>query len=346
MVDTLHRKLTFSPLAWMKILTMLHAGDTEVGGYGVARDPDDLLYVDDFYTVKQTCSSVSVKFDDSSIADYFDDRVDEGLRPAQFGRIWIHTHPDISPNPSMTDEETFADSFGAADFAVMFIISRDHHVYARMALRAGPGGRVDLPVEVDWERWPLMLKYRGPEKVGLEVNGWLEEYHRNVSEYSYSYVRPAAGQSVVTDAADGFVEWSHPGDRGDVWERYEAYKEERSEERWKRAYMEMVDDQNVVNAFEQGAEVIEEDDGGVTIRDREGRPVAKVDADDVDVIQDVVDEAEESEDEMAAFEEYQRDYGPVGHASSDVAADGGPATGFVTRGRGVMAAAAFSEEFD
>ncbi|MBN8625679.1 MAG: hypothetical protein J0M17_09330 [Planctomycetes bacterium] len=41
--------------------------------------------------VRQTCSAVTVKFDDIAVADFFDEQVDLGLAPERFSRVWIHT---------------------------------------------------------------------------------------------------------------------------------------------------------------------------------------------------------------------------------------------------------------
>jgi len=61
-----------------------------VGGFGVS-DAEDLLYVQDFVTVKQEVTGVSVKFDDQAVADYMEDQVDRGRKPEQLMRIWCHT---------------------------------------------------------------------------------------------------------------------------------------------------------------------------------------------------------------------------------------------------------------
>ena len=39
------RSLVFSPLAWLKLQFLCHAGPTEVGGFGLSH-ADDLLYVE------------------------------------------------------------------------------------------------------------------------------------------------------------------------------------------------------------------------------------------------------------------------------------------------------------
>jgi hypothetical protein len=116
--------LRFSPTAWAKLLFLRDLGPTEVGAFGLALTDDPLL-VTDVQLVGQTCSLVSVLFDDQAVADFFDAQVDRGLRPAQFGRIWVHTHPWQSPAPSGVDEETFARVFSATDWAVMFILAKE-----------------------------------------------------------------------------------------------------------------------------------------------------------------------------------------------------------------------------
>jgi hypothetical protein len=142
--------LRLTPYAWAKLLHLRDLGETEVGGFGVSA-PGDLLLVADVALVRQRCSPVTVKFDDSAVADYFDRQVDAGRTPEQFGRIWIHTHPGDCPLPSCTDEETFQRCFGSADWALMFILARGGQTYARLRFNAGPSGDLLLPVEIDFQ---------------------------------------------------------------------------------------------------------------------------------------------------------------------------------------------------
>ena len=162
--------LRFTPYAWAKLLYFCHAGDTEIGGFGVASDSKQLLVIDDFITVKQTNSCVSVAFDDQSVADYFEHQVDQGHKPEQFARIWLHTHPGDCPYPSGTDEETFKRVFGSCDWAVMFILARGGQTYCRLRFNTGPGGHMELPVEVDYSE-----RFAGSDHVS-----WREEYELNV----------------------------------------------------------------------------------------------------------------------------------------------------------------------
>jgi hypothetical protein len=161
--------LQFSPIAWAKLQWFCQHGETEIGGFAVS-DPADPLYIIEFVTVKQDADWVSVKFDDTAVADFFDGQVDLGRRPEQFARAWCHTHPGDSPTPSGTDEETFARVFGSSDWAIMFVLARTGKTYARLRFNVGPGGHGEIPVEVDWSR-PF---------TGTDHAAWLAEYEANI----------------------------------------------------------------------------------------------------------------------------------------------------------------------
>ncbi len=159
------RSLRLTPYAWAKLRFLRDAGPTEIAGFGVS-DPEDLLLVRDIVIVRQSCTSVTVAMDDGAVADYFDQQADAGLSPQQFGRIWFHTHPGVSPHPSGTDEETFARVFGPADWAVMAILARGGAWYARLGVHAGPGATQRLRVRVEWDE-PF---------TGSDHAAWLTEY--------------------------------------------------------------------------------------------------------------------------------------------------------------------------
>lgn len=141
--------LRFSPTAWAKLLYFRDKTDNEIGGFGIS-EPDDLLFVKEFMTVEQQVTGVSIKFDDVAVADFFDQQVDLGRKPEQFARIWLHTHPGNSPEPSMVDEETFIRVFGSCQWAVMFVLAQDNRTYAKLSFNVGPGGQVLIPAEIDY----------------------------------------------------------------------------------------------------------------------------------------------------------------------------------------------------
>jgi len=141
--------LKFSPTAWAKLLYFRDKSDNEVSGFGIT-EPDDLLCVRDFITVKQEVTPVSVKFDDEAVADLFENQVDLGRRSEQFARIWLHSHPGDSPEPSIIDKETFERVFGGCQWAVMFILARNNHTYAKLSFNVRPGGYVLIPTAIDY----------------------------------------------------------------------------------------------------------------------------------------------------------------------------------------------------
>lgn len=163
--------LRFSPTAWAKLLFMRDATDNEVGGFGIT-EADDLLFVTDFALVKQKVTDVSVSFEDESVADFFETQVDAGRKPQQFARIWLHSHPGSSPEPSMTDEQTFVRVFGSCDWAIMFIVASDGRTFARLRFNAGPGGEVNIPVCVDYSH----------EFNASDFALWTQQYKSNVTE--------------------------------------------------------------------------------------------------------------------------------------------------------------------
>ena len=171
--------LRFSPTAWAKLLFLRDLGDTEVGGFGITR-ADDLLYVEDVALVKQTCSSVTVAFEDDAVAEFFDLQIDAGRRPEQFGRIWIHTHPGDCANPSSVDEETFSRVFARSDWAVMAIVACGGQTYARLRFHVGPGGSLLLPLAVD---------YRQPFAASRH-DEWTDEYLTCVHPEPFHWYSP------------------------------------------------------------------------------------------------------------------------------------------------------------
>ena len=161
--------LRFSPYAWAKLLFFRDRGQTEIGGFGIT-PADDLLYVSDFITVKQSATVAGVTFDDEAVSEFLDNQVDAGRQPSQVLRTWCHTHPGRSPEPSCVDEQTFSRVFGSCDHAVMFILACGGRSYARLRFNVGPGGDVRIPVEIDYSR-PFAPS---------DFDAWEAEYKANV----------------------------------------------------------------------------------------------------------------------------------------------------------------------
>lgn len=163
--------MRFSPTAWAKLVFLRDITDNEVGGFGIT-EADDLLFVTDFALVKQKVTAVSVSFDDEAVANFFEDQVEAGRKPEQFARIWLHTHPGDSPQPSCTDESTFQRVFGSCDWSIMAIVAQEGSTYARLRFNAGPGGEVKIPICVDYNC----------EFDAADFEVWQQQYLANVTE--------------------------------------------------------------------------------------------------------------------------------------------------------------------
>jgi len=140
--------LTFSADTWLKLKYLCHIGETEVGFFGVILD-SDLLRVSELFLPKQECTAVVTTFDDDSVADYYDSMTDRGLQPYQYSRLWIHTHPSDSADPSFADEETFKRAFGSCDWSIMMILARGGQVSCRLHHKS-PESDSDMDVCVGW----------------------------------------------------------------------------------------------------------------------------------------------------------------------------------------------------
>ena len=193
--------LRFSPTAWAKLMFFRDYGDTEISGFGIS-DPDDLLCVTDFQTIKQDTSVASISLDDEAVSAFFEDQVDADRRPEQFFRLWLHSHPGHSPTPSSIDDETFARVFGKSDWAVMCVVAKQGKTYAKLRFNVGPGGEVVIPVCVDYSM-PF-----GPS----EQTGWEAEYKANIKATSLSRGLVFDDEALVDTTEPGLNEYSLPQD--------------------------------------------------------------------------------------------------------------------------------------
>ena len=190
--------LRFTPTAWAKLLFFRDRGQSEIGGFAIT-PCDDLLRVEDFVTVKQEVSIASVAFDDEAVADLFEAQVDAGRKPEQFARIWLHSHPGNSAEPSFTDEQTFHRVFGKCEWAVMFILARNGKTSARLRFNVGPKGQILIPVNVDYT-----VPFPATDK-----DAWEVEYQANIKGEMKDNI---FGSDGPVDLAEEFYDYSYPQD--------------------------------------------------------------------------------------------------------------------------------------
>jgi hypothetical protein len=170
--------LYLSPLAFLKLQFFLHAGATEIAGFGISSE-EDPLYMDDFITLPRAGTCANVALNGAAVAHNFADVADRGLSPSRFARIWVHTRPGSSAaEPSIVDERTFARVFGRCDWSVMLILTGSGAIHASHRSLANNARPVDLDVRVDWPRWAQVVVDHAPRARAL-LQAWMEEYVLN-----------------------------------------------------------------------------------------------------------------------------------------------------------------------
>lgn len=199
--------LIFSPKAWLKLLYMKNSANTEVSGFGISK-VDNPLYVEDFVTIKQECTAATTDMDEEALDKYLEEMEEvRGLPISSFYRIWIHTHPNMSPNPSGTDEENFSTMFKSCTWALMVIVGKDEEVYARLRLnRVDVVGKLEmeLDAEVDWVSLYTDLHEE-----------WTQELKRNVTKNVW--------QSPVNNNWWPHQNWGQQTWQGSVYSNQSAY---------------------------------------------------------------------------------------------------------------------------
>lgn len=160
-------------MAYLKLQYLCHKAQVEVGGYGVAYDKDDLLYVSDFEIVRQKSSTAYMEFDDVGLSEYYEAMADAKVPMKQCARLWFHTHPEMSANPSHTDEATFANKFSDSEWSVMAILSKTNDTSAR--LKANISG-YEVVEELDWVvDWKSLPKLFDSTSMDTLTNRWSDE---------------------------------------------------------------------------------------------------------------------------------------------------------------------------
>src|SRR5690606_21586392 len=125
----------FTKYAWNKLLYLRDKGSTEIGGWGLCKDPNDPLLIHDIIVPKQTCSYAAVEFDDVDLDEvWLDLAIEQEMHSYQYSAIWIHTHPGISAHPSQTDEKTFSDIKHCDLFFAMLIVAKDSTYTCRIKM--------------------------------------------------------------------------------------------------------------------------------------------------------------------------------------------------------------------
>jgi proteasome lid subunit RPN8/RPN11 len=170
-------KLQVSADAFAKLVRCRDTHDTEVGGWFVSDSLDNLLYVSDFQTVKQTVTTTTVEFDDDDMTDYISRMSEQEIWPAMCQKIWVHTHPGNSSSPSGTDWNTLnsmMEKIDVNDWVIMFILAMDNSYTCKLAYKT-PFGNIFQDIKCEflsyyYEEWDEEFKKNIHKKVFKPVN--------------------------------------------------------------------------------------------------------------------------------------------------------------------------------
>jgi len=138
-------------------------------------------------------------------------QVDLGRKPEQFARVWLHSHPGDSPEPSAIDEETFQRVFGHCQWAVLFVVAQDNKTYARLRFNVGPGGQILIPTGIDYGH------EFGPSNHEL----WDAEYIANIKAAEWPSIRPGRTEQDTSATDHDLSSYALPYDFLDEFEQME-----------------------------------------------------------------------------------------------------------------------------
>lgn len=121
-------KLSFTPLAYMKMLELVHGYATEVGWQGTMERTDDGFLVSDVFVYPQEVTGAQVLTDDGEYAEWLQSLPDETFNHLRFHG---HSHVNFAVTPSSTDlrdREGILSQLNGDDFYAFLIINKRHEV--------------------------------------------------------------------------------------------------------------------------------------------------------------------------------------------------------------------------
>lgn len=165
-------------------------------GVSAGEEGDDLITVEDFVCVPQECTSGNTEPTDDGMAIYFENMMfDRGIMPNRCGRIWAHTHPGQSPQPSGTDEDTYRKWFSQAEFAVMYILAEGNN-YCKIKHTSKQLGAMNSVVEV----YIMLDKLKANGDPEYISTGLFFEIEKLAVKMGESY-------NILSDYSDKHKEW-------------------------------------------------------------------------------------------------------------------------------------------
>lgn len=121
----------------------------EIGGFGyVERISDREFRLTKLVLLKRKTSAVSVEPAPEAYAEYVTQEIPEGKEKEEIGKIrfYWHSHPGMSPYPSLTDEESIKNLSAGRGWIIWMIINQKGEYV--LALESAPYFRIPLEIVV------------------------------------------------------------------------------------------------------------------------------------------------------------------------------------------------------
>jgi proteasome lid subunit RPN8/RPN11 len=123
----------------------------EVSLYGITES--NSLVIKDFWIPYQFGTAVTTEFDEEKKVEEVDKLIQKGLDPNNFLKIWVHTHPKMSPNPSGTDIQTFKTKFNNLNWSIRLILGQNKQMTVKYQQNSPIPLELDLKTEIDFSNF-------------------------------------------------------------------------------------------------------------------------------------------------------------------------------------------------
>lgn len=204
--------IRISPHAYQKVAFFTRK-DVEVGGFAIT-SPEDPSLILDFVVLPQTSSSCEFDFSPDGMQNYLNEMVDAGISPNNCFRMYIHTHPGNSPQPSSVDNEQFDKLMQDYPWFGMIIFAKDLSTYARVKMTQGCGLEAELDLEIDWDVPCEPVDFNELDKI------FDEKVSRKQTKIKFKTKFIEHDKHIHTRSKEDIPWWSYPEDTGDDRKRF------------------------------------------------------------------------------------------------------------------------------
>ncbi|HPE08105.1 MAG TPA: hypothetical protein PLT28_00020 [Saprospiraceae bacterium] len=130
--DAKRPKIVFSPMAWLKMTSLIAEFTSEVAWYGLVVRDDMTFHVNDILVYPQKVSGATVVTDDEKFGPWIASASPEVRRMRRFHG---HSHVNMGVTPSKVDEtfqQDTIDLLGNEDYYIFMIWNKSHQFWAKI----------------------------------------------------------------------------------------------------------------------------------------------------------------------------------------------------------------------